>query len=106
MNYYNDNTVLWLNGQIIKASEAKTDLYGQSIHYGYAVFEGIRSYRTTAGTTKIFKATEHFDSLRNSPEAMNMPLRYNSAELIAATYAVLGHNNLQDAYIRPIVYAP
>ena len=53
--YYNDNTVIFLNGEIVKASEAKTDLYGQTLHYGYGVFEGIRSYKTDEGKTKIFK---------------------------------------------------
>jgi branched-chain amino acid aminotransferase len=77
MNYYNEHTVLWLDGHIVKASEAKTDLYGQSLHYGYAVFEGIRSYRTAAGTTKIFKATEHFDRLKRSADAMNLPYHYS-----------------------------
>jgi branched-chain amino acid aminotransferase len=106
MAYYNENTVLWLDGAILKASEAKTDLYGQSLHYGYAVFEGIRSYRTAAGKTKIFKAAEHFDRLMRSAEAMNMPYRYSTEELIAASYQVLELNGLQDAYIRPVVYAP
>jgi branched-chain amino acid aminotransferase len=106
MNYYNEHTVLWLDGHIVRASEAKTDLYGQSLHYGYAVFEGIRSYRTAAGTTKIFKATEHFDRLKRSAYAMNMPYAYTTDELIAATYAILERNQLQDAYIRPVVYAP
>jgi branched-chain amino acid aminotransferase len=104
--YYNENTVLWLDGKIQKASETKTDLYGQSLHYGYSVFEGIRSYRTAAGKTKIFKATEHFDRLQRSAAALNMPYRYTSAELIAATYDVLARNGLQDAYIRPVVYGP
>jgi len=106
MAYYNENTVLWLDGNIVKASEAKTDLYSQSLHYGYAVFEGIRSYRTAAGATKIFKATEHFDRLKKSADAMNMPYRYTSHELIRATYEILERNSLQDAYIRPVVYAP
>src|ERR1700743_1943978 len=105
-SYYNDHTVLWLDGQLLKASEAKTDLYGQSLHYGYAVFEGIRSYRTAAGTTKIFKPGEHYERLQPSAAAMNMPFTYSAAELIAATYEVLAKNNLQDAYIRPVVYAP
>src|ERR1700750_2100016 len=105
-NYYNEHTVLWLDGAIIKASEAKTDLYGQSLHYGYAVFEGIRSYRTAAGTTKIFKAVEHYDRLRRSAEALNMPFNYSTEELIDATYEILEKNNLQDAYIRPIIYGP
>jgi len=106
MNYYNEHTVLWLDGHIIKASEAKTDLYGQSLHYGYAVFEGIRAYRTAAGATRIFKATEHFDRLKRSAEAMNMPYPHATPELIRATYEVLEKNRLQDAYIRPVVYAP
>jgi branched-chain amino acid aminotransferase len=106
MTYYNEHTVLWLDGSILKASEAKTDLYSQSLHYGYAVFEGIRSYRTAAGTTRIFKATEHFDRLLRSAEAMNMPFAYSSRQLIAATYEILERNNMQDAYIRPVVYAP
>ncbi|HTR32215.1 MAG TPA: branched-chain-amino-acid transaminase [Puia sp.] len=105
-NYYNENTVLWLDGTILKAKDAKTDLYGQSLHYGYSVFEGIRAYRTAAGSTKIFKAVEHFDRLQRSAAALNMPYRYTTQEMIAATYAVLERNNLQDAYIRPVVYGP
>ena len=106
MEYYNGNTILWLDGEFVKASEAKTDLYGQSLHYGYAVFEGIRSYRTVSGKTKIFKATDHYDRLRRSALAMNMPYQANNDTLIRATYEVLERNNLQDAYIRPLVYAP
>ena len=105
-NYYNDNTILWLDGQFKKAAETKTDLYGQSLHYGYSVFEGIRSYRTAAGKTKIFKAVEHFDRLQRSAEALNMPYHYTTAEMIKAAYEVLERNNLQDAYIRPVVYGP
>ena len=104
--YYNENTVLWLDGLILKASETKTDLYGQSLHYGYSVFEGIRSYRTEAGTTKIFKAVEHFDRLQRSAEALNMPYNYTTAEMIKASCEVLERNNLQDAYIRPVVFGP
>jgi branched-chain amino acid aminotransferase len=106
MTYYNQHTILWLDGEFVKASEAKTDLYGQSLHYGYAVFEGIRAYRTAKGETRIFKATQHFDRLMNSARALNMPYDHKTDDLIAATYQVLEKNNLQDAYIRPIVYAP
>ena len=40
-SYYNDTTVIYLNGEFVKASEAKMDLYSQSLHYGYSVFECI-----------------------------------------------------------------
>jgi branched-chain amino acid aminotransferase len=106
MNYYNENTVLYLNGKMIKASEAKVDLYSQSLHYGYAVFEGIRSYKTVTGQTRIFKPIEHFERLKQSALALNMPYNYDLDELIQATYEVLAANQLSDAYIRPLVYAP
>ncbi len=105
-SYYNENTILYLNGEYVKATEAKMDFYSQSLHYGYAVFEGIRSYKTVDGQTRIFRATEHYNRLRNSADAMNMPYKWTTEELIEITYEVLKRNNLQDAYIRPVVYAP
>ena len=105
-SYYNENTVLFLNGAFVKAVDAKMDLYSQSLHYGYSVFEGIRSYKTEDRTTKIFKATEHFDRFKVSAEAINLPYTYNTQDLIAQTYKLLALNNLGDAYIRPVVYAP
>ena len=104
--YFNEKTVIWLNGRFAKAAESTIDLYSQSLHYGYAVFEGIRSYKTVNGETKIFKAVEHYERLKNSALALNMPYTYSADELIEATYEVLRQNNLQDAYIRPVVYAP
>jgi branched-chain amino acid aminotransferase len=104
--YYHDNTIIYLNGAFVKAAEATTDYYSQSLHYGYAVFEGIRSYLTDSGETKIFKAKEHYDRLKNSAVALNMPYNWDTNELIEATYALLEKNSLQNAYIRPVVYAP
>lgn len=104
--YYNEHTIIYHNGEFVKAADAKTDFYSQSLHYGYAVFEGIRSYKTVSGETKIFKEAGHYDRLKRSAEALNMPYPFDSNELIAATYRVLEKNNLQDAYIRPVVYAP
>jgi branched-chain amino acid aminotransferase len=100
--YYNSDTIIYFNGNFVKAAEAKTDLYGQSLHYGYAVFEGIKSYKTEDGV-KIFKAKEHYDRLRRSAELMHMPFNYTTEELTALTYEVLERNGFQDAYIRPIV---
>jgi branched-chain amino acid aminotransferase len=105
-NYYNPDTIIYLNGDFVKAAEAKIDLYSQTMHYGYGVFEGIRAYRTASGETKIFKAVEHYERLARSARSINMPYTYTVDELIDATYHVLAANNLQDAYIRPLVYAP
>lgn len=100
--YYGESTVLYFNGEFMKAADAKIDLYSQSLHYGYAVFEGIRSYHTANGT-KIFKAKEHYDRLRYSAEVMGIPFTTSTEELTELTYEVLRRNNFSDAYIRPVV---
>jgi branched-chain amino acid aminotransferase len=104
--YYNDNTFIYHNGNLVKAKDARIDLYSQTMHYGYGVFEGIRSYKTIHGTTAIFKPEEHYDRLRKSAQALNLPYNWSNEELIDATYAVLRRNDLQDAYIRPLIYGP
>ena len=101
--YYNNNTVIYFNGQFVKAADAKTDLYSQSLHYGYAVFEGIRSYPVN-GRTKIFKAAAHYDRLKQSAELMKMPFNYSTEQLTELSYEVLRQNNFTDAYLRPLVF--
>lgn len=105
-SYYNENTILYFNGEYLKATEAKTDLYGQSLHYGYAVFEGIRAYKTEKGEVKIFKAKEHYDRLKRSCDLIHIPYKFNNDELIKASYKVLELNNFEEAYIRPLVFCP
>jgi branched-chain amino acid aminotransferase len=100
--YYTNNTIIYFNGEFVKAAEAKTDLYSQSLHYGYAVFEGIRSYPVNGGT-KMFKGKEHYDRLIRSAQLMKMPFNYTTEQLIELTYETLRRNNFTDAYIRPIV---
>jgi branched-chain amino acid aminotransferase len=103
MQYYNSETIIYVDGEFKKASEAKTDLYGQSLHYGYAIFEGIRAYKTHNGV-RIFKAKEHYDRLERSCELVNIPFPWDKQELIKKTYEVLALNGFKDAYIRPLVY--
>lgn len=101
--YFNEDTILYLNGKFIKAVEAHTDLFSQTLHYGYGVFEGIRAYQTMNGV-KIFKAQEHYERLRRSCSLVNIPFHYAPEELTQITYQVLSKNNLNNAYIRPLVY--
>lgn len=101
--YYTDKTVLFLNGNFIKAKDATTDLFGQSLHYGYGVFEGIRSYKTINGV-KIFKAREHYERLVRSCSLIGIPFDYSPEELIQISYEVLKRNDLSNAYLRPLVF--
>lgn len=103
MQYYNSNTQLFLNGEFVPSKDASTDLYSQSLHYGYAVFEGIRAYNTHNGT-RIFKAKRHYDRLKRSCELVHIPFEWDVEDLVKQTYKLLEINNLKDAYIRPLVY--
>lgn len=100
--YYTENTVLYFNGRMQKATEAHVDLYMQTLHYGYGVFEGIRSYKTAAGP-RIFKAKEHYERLVNSCQLMHIPFNYTVEQMTDLTYDVLEHNGFEEAYIRPLV---
>ena len=101
--YYDRKTLLYLDGEFVKAGEASTDLYSQTLHYGNGVFDGIRAYKTENGTS-IFKAKEHYERLKNSAELINIPFDYEADELIRVTYELLEKNNLGDAYVRPLVF--
>lgn len=103
MNYYNDNTIVFLNNEFILAKEANTSIYSQTMHYGMGVFEGIRSYETSSGV-KIFKGKEHYERLKMSAEKMHIPCNYSVDQMIDFTYEVLKRNNLSNAYIRPIIF--
>lgn len=103
MQYYNDSSILFVNGNYVRSAEAVTGLYGQSLHYGYGVFEGIRAYNTHNGT-RVFKAEEHFARLQRSCELVNIPYKWNNDHLIKETYRLLEINRLKNAYIRPLVY--
>lgn len=104
MQYFNSNTVLYLNGKFQKATDTAGDIYSQSLHYGYAVFEGIRAYHTHNGT-RVFKIREHYERLKRSAELVHMPFPWDINDLIKQTYKLLQINNLKNAYIRPLVYS-
>lgn len=101
--YYTKDTILFLNGKFIKAVDAHTDLYSQTLHYGFGAFEGIRAYQSLNGV-KIFKAGEHFERLKKSCALVGIPFNYETEDLIQIAYQLLEKNNLSDAYIRPLVY--
>jgi len=101
--YFNQDTIIYLDQKFVKAEESLTNLYGQTLHYGYGVFEGIRAYETENGT-KIFKAREHFARLKKSCEYIRIPFEYDIDDLIDQSYVLLEKNNITNAYIRPLVF--
>ena len=102
-NYYNDKTVIFLDGNWVKAKDATTSLFSQTLHYGIGAFEGIRSYQTPSGLC-LFRAEDHFKRLLNSLDVLQISIPYNEAELTEITLKLLRKNNLRNAYVRPLVY--
>ena len=101
--YFNEQTILYYDGKYIKSIDAEVNLYTQTMHYGYGVFEGIRAYNTENGV-RLYKATEHYERLKKSCQMINIPFEYDVDDLIEQTYKVLEVNNFTDAYVRPLVF--
>jgi len=104
MQYYDRDTYIYSDGEFVKAAEAGTDLFGQSLHYGYGAFEGLRAYNSHHGT-RIFKAAEHFHRLERSCRAINLPYSWDNSHLVDMAYELLERNRLRAAYIRPLVFS-
>jgi branched-chain amino acid aminotransferase len=100
--YFNEHSIIYHNGKYLHPNETNFGLYSQTLHYGNGVFEGIRAYKTKQGT-KIFKAEDHYKRLKYGAEVMGIPFIFSVEELVQITYELLEKNNLQDAYIRPLV---
>ena len=90
--YYDDNTIVFLDGKWVPALSSSASIYGQTLHYGLGVFEGIRSYKTEDGT-KIFKAKEHYERLHYSAQKMQIEIPYTVDELTKLSYELLEKNN-------------
>ncbi|NJM93753.1 MAG: branched-chain amino acid aminotransferase, partial [Cytophagales bacterium] len=103
MYYYNENTVIYLDGEWVKAADLKINVYNQTLHYGYGVFEGLRSYQTPKGV-RVFKAKEHFERLLQSAHRLHIQFDYSAKELTDVVYQLLSRNKLTDTYIRPLIY--
>jgi branched-chain amino acid aminotransferase len=95
--------VIWLDGKMVPWREAKVHVLTHTLHYGMGVFEGVRAYKTDKGAA-IFRLQEHTDRLFRSAHIMNMPMTFDKETIIAATKAAVAENNLESAYIRPMVF--
>ncbi len=94
---------IWLDGDTVPWDEAKVHVLTHALHYGTAVFEGIRAYETPQGTS-VFRLTEHMERLLRSAKAYQMPTEWSAEDLIKATKELLAANELEAGYIRPITF--
>ena len=94
---------IWYDGKLVPWREATTHVLTHSLHYGLAVFEGVRAYKTTHGTA-IFRLREHTDRLFNSAHIYMMKIPYDRKTIMEAQREVVRANKLESCYIRPIAF--
>jgi branched-chain amino acid aminotransferase len=95
--------LIWLNGEFVAWEDAKVHVLTHSLHYGTAVFEGIRAYETERGAA-IFRHQDHLDRLEQSARLYYMDLPFSKEQMREATHELIVRNGFKSCYIRPIVY--
>src|ERR1700676_2889629 len=95
---------IWYDGQLVPWRDATTHVLTHSLHYGLAVFEGVRAYKTGQGTA-IFRLAEHTQRMFNSGRIYLMHIPYEKEQLMAAQREVVGANKLESAFRRPIRFS-
>ena len=95
---------IWMDGKLIDWNEAKIHVLTHSLHYGNAVFEGIRAYQTKKGLA-VFRLDEHTKRLYNSAKSCLIDIPFSYYELFNAQIELLKANDFKDTvYLRPIVW--
>jgi len=94
---------IWFNGKFVKWEKAKIHILTHALHYGSAVFEGIRCYQTPKGPA-IFRLKEHIERLFNSAKCLEMKIPFSKEELQRVTIKLIKLNKVKECYIRPIVF--
>lgn len=104
---------VWHNGEFVKWDDARVHVMTHAIHYGSAVFEGIRCYDTKRGPA-IFRLTEHMQRILNSAKIYRMTAEWarngeeiktwTRDELSGAAVELVRRSGMEKCYIRPIIF--
>lgn len=94
---------IWKNGSLVNWRDAQTHVLTHSLHYGMAVFEGIRSYENDRSAA-VFRLKEHTKRFVESAKIVGMKLDYSEDQINSAILDLLRANKLKAAYIRPLVF--
>jgi len=94
---------IWMNGELKAWEEANVHVLTHGLHYGSAVFEGMRCYVTDDGP-RIFRLRDHTERMIQSGRVYHIDIPYSREALDAATKTVIAANGLESAYVRPIAF--
>jgi branched-chain amino acid aminotransferase len=100
---YDDVKKVWINGRLTQFADAKIHAFAHVFHYGTAMFEGARVYKTRNGPA-AFRIDEHIKRLYDSCKVYRMEIPYSRAEFQEAIFETIRANGFEDCYIRPVVY--
>jgi branched-chain amino acid aminotransferase len=101
MSMADKDGVIWHDGKMVPWREATTHVLTHSLHYGLAVFEGLRAYSTPKGPA-VFRLKEHIERLFASAHIYMMPMPFSKEVIKQACLDVVRENKLESYYIRPI----
>src|SRR5271154_4141122 len=95
---------IWLDGEFVDWDDATVHVLTHSLHYGLAVFDGMRAYKRSDGGTYLFRLREHIDRLFDSCKMCLLQPKYTREKLMSVCLDALRVNGMADGYIRPMVF--
>jgi len=99
-----DSQFVWMDGKLLPYHEAMVPVLSHSLHYGCAIFEGIRCYESVRGEASIFRATEHFQRFFDSMKTLGYQSPFTAMDLLRATAETIKANQFKECYVRPLAY--
>ncbi len=92
--------------QFVPLSEAKIGIMTHCLHYGTAVFEGIRgNWNSQQQQIYLFRPKQHYQRMHNGCRVIKINLPYSVDELIQITIEMLQKSGFkEDVYVRPVAY--
>ncbi len=100
-----ESKFVWMNGALVPHEKAVVPFLTPALHYGTAVFEGMRAYNTPQGPA-IFRLKDHITRLFQSARIFGFAdLPWTEDEVIAGSKAVVRENGFTHCYVRPLIFA-
>ncbi len=94
---------IWINGRYVDWKGAKIHLLTHALHYGTAIFEGMRCYDTAHGPA-VFRMREHYERLLHGIKSYEFEIGYSVNQMRKITKDLIKKNRVRSCYIRPICY--
>ena len=94
---------IWLSGRFVPWDNAKVHFLTHALHYGSAIFEGIRCYNTKKGPA-IFRLNDHIDRFYDSAQIIEMKIPFPKEKIKKAILELVKRNKLKECYIRPLAF--